>query len=262
MIGVPAVEFNTLVFVWGLIFWFAIAFGSRYIFARWSRTRDVFLALNDANRQLFVSLVNSTVHGLLIPLGVVLSFNSCDIWGDFLDASCTAVEPWFALSASYFVADNILLLIWPDEEQQTLYLVHHAIGLLPFAINCFWCSNMHFLVGAGILIEAANPCLNLCIIINFYGGEHTDYAAWAKYLCWLVWASLRCVWTLYLCHGMITISIPEFGISQCGVVPSYATGFIITFFCLCVLVVKLTPECIYFMRGEHKKAAAAKQKGA
>jgi hypothetical protein len=209
--------------------------------------------LNDSKRQLFVSCVNSTVHGILIPLGVFVSLNSCGIWGDFLDESCTMLEPWFALTTAYFLADMVLLSIWPDEENQTLFLVHHTVGVLPYLINCFWCSNMHFLVGAGILIEAANPCLNLCIVLEFYGLENSDYGAWGKYATWALWGGLRCALPTYLMHGMTTIAIPAKGFSQCGVIPSYITGLLVTLFCFGVFIVKLTPEALWYLQGKHKQ---------
>ena len=252
---------NSIAFVVGIFFWVGVWAGSRFIFARWSKTKGVWAKLNESKKQLMVSLVNSTVHGTLIPIGVIIDFTKCNIWGDFLSASCSHVEIWFSLTAAYFLVDIGLLLMYPDEELQNLYLVHHAIGAAPYLINVFYCPNLQFLVGAGIIIEAANPCLNASLLLELYGMENSEYAAGVLYFTVLVWTGLRIVLPLYLCWGMITISFPVLGLDACngGVILTYMTGFLITFFCICVLVVKLIPKMLWFWRGEHRKAAKLRQ---
>lgn len=254
----PSYGQNIAAFVGGLVFWVLNLLASQYVFPRCAATKALWVKSDFSDRYNMCSLIMSSVHGVLIPTGIIACLTSCDIWNDFLADSCQPLEAVFAVTASYFTVDFIMLLKFPDKSLQVVYLVHHIVGCLPFFANAFLTPNGHFLVGGGILIELANPFLNWRAALTLAGRDTTRAGVWSTYLCWLIWIPIRLCLPIYLSWGMITITIPALGADPWPLVLSYTTGFAITVFCCLVFVVNLTPQAVGFLRATdpHPKTTA------
>lgn len=249
----PDVHANTITYVCGVLFWLLLVGVSWHIvFPRWTVTRTKWSHLDQSDRYYLCSLVNSTVHGILVPIGVLICFAECQIWGDFLSATCTPIEMVFAVVASYFTIDTIFLLIFPDKTFQTIYLVHHAIGSMPYFLNAFFTPNVHFLVGFGICVELTNPLINALSAVTLFGHEETDLGKKLVWCCWIAWIPTRICMPAYLFWGMTTITIPTLGVEPWALIFSYITGIFVTFFCLAVFGTHLTPKCLAACRAKPK----------
>ena len=121
-----------------------------------------------------------------------------------------------------------------------VFRVHHIVKILPFFANCFITPNAHFLVGGGILIEAANPFLSYKSALELLGEK--GGTARATLATWIVWIPVRLVWPTYLVVGMYSKTYPTLGTAPWVLVFTYFTGTGIMVFCFAVFVGALTPE--------------------
>eukprot|EP00802_Teleaulax_amphioxeia_P013504 Tamp_13555.p1 GENE.Tamp_13555~~Tamp_13555.p1 ORF type:complete len:228 (-),score=23.29 Tamp_13555:259-942(-) len=131
-----------------------------------------------------------------------------------------------------------------------VFLAHHVVGCMPFFVNCFGCSNLHFLVSAGILIEGICPLLNTRSWLEMNGHTNTRAGAWAFVATYVVWVFLRVALPIYLTVGMFSQAIPKMKgvIVDWALIPSYITGVAITLFCALVWIAKLSPEIPWALR--------------
>lgn len=237
----PAYVQNAVSFSISLVFWVASFYGCWFFFPRWGKTSEKWQEMNKSEKYGLCGLLFSTLHGIIVPTGIVICMTECKIWGDWMANNCTSMEIVFAWTASYFTVDSVLIVYYRGASWQ-VFLAHHLVGCMPFFINCFGCSNLHFLVGGGILIEAICPCLNLRALLETFGKKHTARAAWAFVVTYAIWIPLRVALPLYLSIGMISETIPNNTIVAWAVVPSYVTGICITLFSVAVWLAVLSPE--------------------
>ena len=225
----PAYGQNAWAFALGTVLWILCFFGSWHFFSQWHRVKQQWEEWGNAKRYLLSSLPQSSLHGIIVPFGILVCLSQCGIWGDWLANSCTQIEIVFALTASYFTVDSVLIVYYQGEQWQ-IFLVHHVVGSMPFFINCFGCSNLHFLVGAGILIEAICPLLNLRHWLRIFGHWETRASALVFVATYVGWIFLRVALPLYLTVGLFTVAIPSLKgeIVDWAIVPSYITGTSIT----------------------------------
>merc|ERR1740130_1502675 len=137
---------NAVAFILSFCFWWTTYWSGWYAFPRWDRTRARWGTLSEVQRHSFCATIHSTLHGIMIPIAIMACISHCQIWGDFTASDCSSIEAVFACTASYFVMDGILTVYY-RADLWLVFIVHHIVGILPFAINCFVCSNMQFLVG-------------------------------------------------------------------------------------------------------------------
>lgn len=249
---------NAVAFILSFCFWWATYWAGWYVFPRWDRTRARWKTMSESQQYLLCATIQSTLHGIMIPIGIIASLSHCQIWGDFTAHDCSAIGPVFACTVSYFAMDGILTVYY-RADLWVVYLIHHIVGSLPFIINCFVCQNMQFLVGGGILIEIANPFLNMRMILELFNLKNSDLAADLTYATAVIWLFVRVAWPLYLLYGMMHSAIPSQGASDpCwGVIPTYVTGWAIAVFCTGVFLFVLLPDVFWYWRGEHRKVDAA-----
>ena len=95
----------------------------------------------------FASRVHSTIHAVTVPLGLVWSIYHCNLWGEPLVNTCVAAEVFFSISVAYFIVD-LFIIIYFKTELWTVFVVHHTLALLPYAINNFipGYSHCHYLL--------------------------------------------------------------------------------------------------------------------
>lgn len=120
-------------------------------------------------------------------------------------------------------------------------------------MNCFFTSNLHFLVGLGICVEVANPFLNAQTAIDILEMHTTDTAKHLTYVTIIIWLIFRIAIPIYLLVGLVWVSIPYFGLNPWELIFTYITGFGIGAFCVAVLFVVHVPAFLYYYRGEHVK---------
>ena len=239
----PALRRNAVVFCLGLVFWSSCFFGCWWFFPRRQAMRARWQSWSTGERYNAASLLHSTLHGVIIPIGIIVCLSDCGIWGDWVANSCTQIEIVFALTASYFAMDT-LLIVCCRGDKWPVFLAHHLVGSMPFFINCFGCSNLHYLVGCGILIEAICPLLNLRSWLQIKGKGETTAAAWAFVALYVAWAGIRVALPIYLTTGMFSTAVLGLRgkILAWALYPSFVTGICITVFCIGVFLFVLSFE--------------------
>ena len=76
-------------------------------------------------------------------------------------------------------------------------------------------------MGAGILIETANPFLNVRAAYDLLGRRETPGGAKALLAVWAAWVPIRLALPIYLCWGMYAISVSDSQASvRCPAVPA------------------------------------------
>ena len=236
----PALLPNALGAVGSFLFWWGLYVLTTYCFARWSATKELWSTMTPVQRYSLATCVHSSVHGIIVPVGMFVSLSTCGLWGDFLsgsglgggNGSCREAEFVFSWTVGYFLMDGILLLIYRGELWQ-VFIVHHFVGIMPFFVNCFFYPNLQWAIGGGILIELANPFLNLRTWLDLFGLHNSDRAAYACYLTFAVWVPVRCALPTYLLWGIVNVSVPAFGNEPGWIVTTYITGWAIGVFCYC-----------------------------
>ena len=245
----PEIVQNVISCVISLLVWMITYYSGWYVFPkRIEKWND----RTEKEKYKLCSCLHSTLHGIVVPIGIFVVLMHCDIWNDFKANSCSEIEIVFAWTISYFAFDFVLVLQYKAEFWQ-VFMVHHIVGIMPFLVNCFFSSNLHFLVGLGICVEIANPFLNAQTAIDLFGMHDTDTAKHVTYITIIIWLIFRITLPIYLLIGMAWISIPAYGLDPWGVIFSYITGFAIGLFCVAVLFVVHVPAFLYYYRNEHVK---------
>ena len=186
----PAYAQNIISFAVSAVFWLLCFYGCWFFFPVWERTKVRWKEMNASDRYGLCGILHSTLHGIIVPVGVIVCMTDCGIWGNWLAADCTKMQLVFAWTASYFTVDTVLIVYYKGANW-VVFLFHHIVGAMPFYINCFGCPNMQFLIGAGILIEAICPLLNLRAVLEMFGKKETKAGAAAFFLTYVVWLPLR-----------------------------------------------------------------------
>jgi len=247
----PKAFWNTCALLAGVALWLACWFGTRYVFKRWTVTKAVWAKSNGCDQYNLASMTHSTVHGIFIPLGVLLSFSRCrGIWGDFASEEvCSPLENIFALTISYFFVD-LVLVVWYRGDLWLVYAIHHVLGSAPLVINCFAVPNFQFVLGFGLLIELVNPFVVTYTFLCMTGRRNTQLAKALTYWTLLAWLIIRIGIPTYLSAGVLAISTATVKATW-YTVPSYLVGFLVTVFCYVVTFVVHVPRTLYYFQGQH-----------
>ena len=88
----PAYTQNTVAFALSLLFWIACFYGCWFFFPQWGKTRERWTTMSASERYGLCGLLYSTLHGTIVPIGIVICMTDCGIWGDWLADTCTPME--------------------------------------------------------------------------------------------------------------------------------------------------------------------------
>jgi hypothetical protein len=224
---------------------FVVAY--RWALPRWCRG---FPAAGRALRADFASRAHSTLHALLVPAGLVLCVRSCGLWEEPLLNTCRPAEAFFSISIGYFLVDLVLIVLFRTEFWQ-VFVLHHSLALLPYAINNFvpHCSHSHLLLSLMLGVEVSTVFLNVKWWL-----EQTDTAAGlpyaaAVYATYASWFLVRVLNPIYVVVLMVVQVFPYYGWDR-RVVVSYAVVMVVALFCWYCFLFLFTPEVWHRLRAK------------
>ena len=129
---------------------FACCFLSCYLrlMPRLSRTYAMMIRPTQAD---FASRVHSTIHAIVVPVGLLWSIHHCELWGQPLVNTCSSAEVFFSISVGYFLVDLVIISFFKIEFWP-VFVTHHIFALLPYAINNFvpHASHCHYLLSMAL----------------------------------------------------------------------------------------------------------------
>ena len=114
----PAYTQNAVAYALSLLFWIACFYGCWFFFPQWGKTRERWATMNASERYGLCGLLYSTLHGTIVPIGIVICMTDCGIWGNWLADTCTQME----VVSSLHTATKILHAVWTG--------MRHALVLL------------------------------------------------------------------------------------------------------------------------------------
>jgi len=244
MTGAMERETNAVFLLAGFILW-AVTFSiSRLIVPKFSTT---YSTMSRANQAEFASRVHSTLHGIIVPVSVVVCLSHCHLlpWENeqhaFRTDHCDSIQRVFALVVSYFALDLVLILRY-RYDMWMVYVTHHVVGACPYFVSAFICPNLPLLLGLGILVEVTNPLMNLEWLLETEGRQNTKTYDVILHLNWLFWLCFRVLIPCYAMYGLYRYVIPFHGSAVSCYVASYITGHLIFLFCLGVFIIMISPK--------------------
>ena len=92
--------------------------------------------LDETKRYLLCSCLHSTLHGILVPIGIIASISHCNIWNDFKSNDCSEIELVFAWTVSYFAFDFCLVLKYQADFWK-VFVVRDFTNVLSFLSHSF-----------------------------------------------------------------------------------------------------------------------------
>jgi len=199
----------------------------------------------------FASRVHSSLHGVVVPTGVIVCLNDCGLWPwdssmeeAFRADHCESIQSVFSLVIGYFIFDLGLTLYYQYEHWQ-VFAVHHIVGMAPFIVTCFICENLPLLLGGGICVELANPGMNLEAWLEQTNRTDTKLYGIVKWFSWVMWLLWRVLVPSFLMYGLCVHVIPNHHNVSCYVI-SYISGSLIFVFCLAVFGLVVSPGLLRY----------------
>ena len=124
---------NIIYVILGILLWALCYYSSFWVFPNWKLTREMWKTFDPVKKYQLASCVHSTVHGVVVPIGILSCVSTCEIWNDFEALNCSDIEVIFALTVAYFLFDFALVMYYRAELWQ-VFAVHHVVGIMPFFI--------------------------------------------------------------------------------------------------------------------------------
>lgn len=196
----------------------------------------------------FASRVHSSLHGVVVPLGVFICLTDCELWPTdanggaehvFQRNDCEQILGVFSVVIGYFLFDLGICLYYRYEMWQ-VFVVHHIVGMAPYIVTCFICENLPLLLGGGILVELANPGMNLEWWLEISNRTDSTLYRVTKHVSFLMWVAWRVGFPSYLIYGLFAFVIPHYEGGSCYIT-SYMTGILIFVFCWGVFLGMIVP---------------------
>jgi len=102
----PAYTQNAVAYALSLLFWIACFYGCWFFFPQWGKTRERWATMNASERYGLCGLLYSTLHGTIVPIGIVICMTDCGIWGNWLADTCTQMEVVSSLHTATKILHN------------------------------------------------------------------------------------------------------------------------------------------------------------
>ncbi|CEG38339.1 conserved hypothetical protein [Plasmopara halstedii] len=196
-----------------------------------------FSGFTTAQKADWCSRVNSTIHAVVIVVGVTYALADIRWSSDYMPmSSIRAASFVFSIAIGYFLCDLIIIIVWPV-PMQLVFIIHHTVAVVPYFINNFisCCAACQFGLLVFLLVELATLPLNLRGFLDARDRQESKHY-------------LSSVYTTYVIWGISRTALPIFLI--------FISAHLIALFCIGVFVFVHTPEVIRFIR-EHRKAREA-----
>jgi hypothetical protein len=202
-----------------------------------SRGSEMFKALELHQKADWCSRINSTFHALLIVPAMLLL-----TWDDTPTDTTYLIPLFFCVTVGYFTMDLIVLLVY-QVPYWSQFAIHHVVAVVPYAVYLL---SSHCQYGVDILalflcVEVSTLPLNAQAFLEQTGLGDTmahTLAFYFTYFTWLVFRVCLPLILMYVLWSKYILGPDPLGCMLPGIVCSH----IITFFCIFIFVVVLTPD--------------------
>ncbi|OQR96470.1 hypothetical protein ACHHYP_15773 [Achlya hypogyna] len=205
-----------------------------------------FASFSAAEKADWCSRINSTIHAVVIVIGVLYAIIVIDWDKDYLPTSsiqpaCTA----FSIAIGYFLCDLIVVLAWPV-QMQYVFVIHHIVAVIPYIINNFVsaCTGCQFGLLLFLLVEIATLPLNARGFMESMGRANSPQHTRSIYATYVTWAVTRTLLPVYLLYVFWSFSYPADKDDDVCFYPNLICAHIIAAFCVGVFCFVHTPEIV------------------
>ncbi|CAI5744256.1 unnamed protein product [Peronospora destructor] len=228
---------------------------SWYLSSRYVREFSSFTSAQKAD---WCSRVNSTIHAVLIVIGVAYAL-AYITWADgFMPmSSIRAASFIFSIAIGYFLCDLIVIIIWPV-PMQWVFIVHHIVAVVPYFINNFvsCCAACQFGLLLFLLVELATLPLNARGFLDARNRQDSKNYMRSIYITYIVWGLSRMVLPIFLIYALWAYAYPSDRNHDTCFFPNLVSAHIIALFCIGVFFFVHTPEMIQIRREHHRAHGA------
>ncbi|OQR99804.1 hypothetical protein THRCLA_06385 [Thraustotheca clavata] len=205
-----------------------------------------FASFTPAEKADWCSRINSTIHALIIVIGVVYAICVIHWDDDYLPKS--SIQPActvFSIAIGYFLSDLIVVMAWPV-QLQWVFIIHHIVAVVPYIINNFVsaCTGCQFGLLLFLLVEIATLPLNARGFMESMGIQDSLSHTRAIYATYVTWAVSRTLLPVYLLYVFWSFSYPADKDDDVCFYPNLICAHIIAAFCVGVFCFVHTPEIL------------------
>ncbi|CAH0475597.1 unnamed protein product [Peronospora belbahrii] len=233
------------------LFW--INFGLSWYFS--TRRIAEFTRFTSAQKADWCSRVNSTIHAILVVIGVAYALADIS-WGDqFMPVSSIRAASFiFSIAIGYFLCDLIIIIIWPV-PLQWVFIIHHLVAVVPYFINNFisCCAACQFGLLLFLLVELATLPLNVRGFLDARDRQDSKHYMRSIYITYMIWGISRMILPLFVMYEFWAYAYPSDRNHDTCFFPNLVSAHIIALFCVGVFFFVHTPEMIQILWKQHEQ---------
>ncbi|ETO62792.1 hypothetical protein F444_19366 [Phytophthora nicotianae P1976] len=223
-----------------------------------SRRIPEFSGFTPAQKADWCSRVNSTVHAILVVIGVAYALADISWAHGFMPmSSLRAASFIFSIAIGYFLCDLIIIIIWPV-PMQMVFIIHHIVAVVPYFINNFisCCAACQFGLLLFLLVELATLPLNARGFLEARDRQDRKSYMRSIYSTYIVWSLSRTVLPIFVMYDFWVYAYPSDRNHDTCFFSNLVSAHLIALFCVGVFFFVHTPEMIRIRR-EHRRANGA-----
>ncbi|KAL3674735.1 hypothetical protein V7S43_000667 [Phytophthora oleae] len=223
-----------------------------------SRRVAEFSSFTSAQKADWCSRVNSTIHAVLVVIGVAYALADIS-WADgFMPmTSIRAASFIFSIAIGYFLCDLIVIIVWPV-PMQLVFIIHHIVAVVPYFINNFisCCAACQFGLLLFLLVELATLPLNARGFMDARDRQDSKNYMRSIYTTYIIWGISRTALPIFVMYDFWAYAYPSDRNHDTCFFPNLVSAHLIALFCVGVFFFVHTPEMIRIRR-EHRRAHGA-----
>eukprot|EP00644_Phytophthora_capsici_P011100 jgi/Phyca11/506164/fgenesh2_kg.PHYCAscaffold_18_\ len=223
-----------------------------------SRRVAEFSSFTAAQKADWCSRVNSTIHAVLVVIGVAYALADIS-WADgFMPmTSIRAASFIFSIAIGYFLCDLIVIIVWPV-PMQWVFIIHHIVAVVPYFINNFisCCAACQFGLLLFLLVELATLPLNARGFMDARDRQDSKNYMRSIYTTYIIWGISRTALPIFVMYDFWAYAYPSDRNHDTCFFPNLVSAHLIALFCVGVFFFVHTPEMIRIRR-EHRRAHGA-----
>ncbi|CAI5722543.1 unnamed protein product [Peronospora effusa] len=224
---------------------------SWYLSSRFVREFSSFTSAQKAD---WCSRVNSTIHAILVVIGVAYALADISwAYGFMPMSSIRAASFIFSIAIGYFLCDLIIIIIWPV-PMKWVFIIHHIVAVVPYFINNLisCCAACQFGLLLFLLVELATLPLNARGFLDARNRQDSKNYMRSIYITYIVWGISRMVLPTFLIYALWAYAYPSDRNHDTCFFPNLVSAHIIALFCIGVFFFVHTPEMIQIKREYHR----------
>jgi hypothetical protein len=230
----------------GAFIFFVLNFNFTWVITA-RKLRKYFHTFTLGNKADWCSRMNSTVHGLVVVPGFIISVALVK-WNTNMEPfdydDLKYVHVFMSISAAYFIVDLIIILLY-RVPMWGVFVTHHIVAVIPLSINVFdpTCGVGAYILGLYLIVELPTLSLNMQVFLEQTGRAQTRLYAIFFYITYVNWIICRCTLPAYLVVVLWNNVFPAVASDQIGcLMPGIFAAHALTIFCYGVFVFVLTKE--------------------